>query len=336
MGLNLRRDRYAGCLVGKALGDALGFLVEGRSPKDCQHFVDRFLLSERVFKFQKGPFCFGQYSDDTQLARELVQSFVLCEGFDANDFGTRVASIFTDELIVGRGQATWNAAKRLASGVPAHKAGEPAPSAGNGSAMRAGVVGLFFPGDLSEVAAVAQAQGEVTHRDPRASAGAVAMAVGCALLIEEDSIDPPSFLEVVAKSCESASKNFSTSLLKLRDWVALPASEAVKHIRIEGKDPEYKETWWGISPFVTGSVLWAFYSFLKHSGDYMGTIKEAIAVGGDVDTTAAMAGALSGSYLGFNAIPKDYRNTLNDQGVWTITDLVTLAERCFDLVHSDE
>lgn len=334
MGLNLRRDRYAGCLIGKALGDALGFLVEGRSPKDCQHFVDRFLLSERVFKFQKGPFSFGQYSDDTQLARELMQSFVLCESFNASDFGKRVASMFTDELIVGRGQATWNAAKRLAAGVPADKAGEPAPSAGNGSAMRAAVVGLFFPKDLSKVASVAKAQGEVTHKDSRASAGAIAMAVGCALLLEKDSVDEVVFLEEVAGHCESADQDFSASLLKLRDWLQLPAPQAVAHIQKEGKDPDYEESWWGISPFVTGSVLWAYYSFLRHPRDYMGTVKEAIAVGGDVDTTAAMAGALSGAFLGLSAIPKDYRNTLNDQGVWTVKDLIALSERCYDLTQA--
>ncbi|MDF1667837.1 MAG: ADP-ribosylglycohydrolase family protein [Planctomycetota bacterium] len=334
MGLNLRRDRYAGCLVGKALGDALGFLVEGRSPKDCQHFVDRFLLSERVFKFQKGPFSFGQYSDDTQLARELMQSFVLCKGFNASDFGKRVARIFTEELIVGRGRATWNAAKRLASGVPADKAGEPAPAAGNGSAMRAAVVGLFFAEDLPQVATVARVQGEVTHKDRRASAGAIAMAVGSALLLNKDTVDADAFVAEVASHCESTDQDFSASLLKLREWIRLPTSEAVQLIQKEGKDPDYKETWWGISPFVTGSVLWAYYSFLRHPRNYMGTVKEAIAVGGDVDTTAAMAGALSGAFLGLNAIPEDYRNTLNDQGVWTLTDLVTLSERCFDLVHS--
>lgn len=334
MSFNLLRDRYAGCIVGKALGDAIGFLVEGRSPKDCQHFVDRFLLSERIFKFQRGPFSFGQYSDDTQLARELMQSFVLCQGFDAKDYGKRIATIFSDELIVGRGRATTNAAKRLASGVPPEKAGEPAPSAGNGSAMRAGVVGLFFSDDLDQVAEVARKQGEVTHRDPRASAGAVAMAVGCALLLHNESLEPRPFLQDVAKHCESVDLDFSQSLLKLLEWIALPSQDAAELIQVEGKDPEHKEDWWGISPFVIGSVLWAFYSFLKHPRDYMGTIREAIAVGGDVDTTAAMAGALSGAYLGFEAIPKDYRDTLNDQGVWTSKDLVTLSERCFDLVHA--
>ena len=201
--------------------------------------------------------------------------------------------------------------------------------------MRAGVVGLFFSDDLTQVAEVARKQGEVTHKDPRASAGAVAMAVGCALLLDNESLEPGPFLHDVAKHCESVDVNFSQSLLKLLEWTELPSEDAAALIQVEGKDPEHKEDWWGISPFVIGSVLWAFYSFLKHPRDYMGTIREAIAVGGDVDTTAAMAGALSGAYLGFEAIPKDYRDTLNDQGVWTSKDLVTLSERCFDLVHAD-
>jgi ADP-ribosylglycohydrolase len=44
-------------------------------------------------------------------------------------------------------------------------------------------------------------------------------------------------------------------------------------------------------------VLWSLYSFLRSPEDYWETVCTAIAVGGDVDTTAAMAGAVSGAYL---------------------------------------
>ena len=57
----------------------------------------------------------------------------------------------------------------------------------------------------------------------------------------------------------------------------------------------------------------------------------AIAVGGDVDTTAAMAGAVSGAYLGLDAIPSGLTRHLNDQGNWALPQLLDLAGRAYDV-----
>jgi len=34
-----RRDQFSGCLIGQALGDALGFVVEGFPPEVCSDYV---------------------------------------------------------------------------------------------------------------------------------------------------------------------------------------------------------------------------------------------------------------------------------------------------------
>ncbi len=58
------------------------------------------------------------------------------------------SQLFAESRIVGRGLATETAARRLIRGVPWDEAGVPGPSAGNGSAMRAGPVGLLYGDDL--------------------------------------------------------------------------------------------------------------------------------------------------------------------------------------------
>jgi ADP-ribosylglycohydrolase len=98
-----------------------------------------------------------------------------------------------------------------------------------------------------------------------------------------------------------------------------------------GVDPGYEDAWEGISPFVVGSVLWSLYSFLRSPEDYMETIRTSIVVSGDVDTTAAMAGAISGAYLGIEAVPPGLARHVTDQGAWGYSDLVDLAHRCYEV-----
>src|SRR5918998_2258603 len=180
------RKQFQGCLVGQALGDALGFVVEGQPPTFCRRYVDERLGGERVVWPGRSPFLLGQYSDDSQLARELLQSYAACGRFDPEDYARRIAAIFSENRIVGRGRATEEAAERLNRGVPWQEAGTPSPSAGNGSAMRAGPVGLLFFDDLTLLAQAAHNQGRITHRDPRCSAGAVAIAGAVALALRTE------------------------------------------------------------------------------------------------------------------------------------------------------
>ncbi len=112
----------------------------------------------------------------------------------------------------------------------------------------------------------------------------------------------------------------------------LPPEEAFAFIsRAGGLPPEYESEWDGISPFVVASVLWSLYSFLRTPADYWETICTAIAAGGDTDTTAAMAGAISGAYLGLDAIPSELAHRLTDRGTWGYVQLVELAEKCYQL-----
>ena len=86
-----------------------------------------------------------------------------------------------------------------------------------------------------------------------------------------------------------------------------------------------------ITPSVTISVLWSIYSFLRHPDDYLDAVSAAISAGGDVDTTAAMTGAISGARLGLNRLPLNLAEHLNDQGDWRYDDLVDLARQAYRL-----
>lgn len=319
-------ERFQGCLLGQAFGDAVGFMVEGQSPESCRSFVSEIMNDQVALTMhQRGPYVFGQYSDDTQCARELLESLLTKNRFDQNDYGHRIAELFVEDRIVGRGRATEAAAFRIAQGVPVNQAGTPAPAAGNGSAMRAAPIGLYAR-DRVQLIDWARRQGEVTHTDPRASAGAIAIARAVQLVQTDSRLEPYVFLDDIASCAAQSSELFAAELRKLKDWLAMSPEHAVEPIANAGKDEDFVERWWGISPYVVGSVLWSIYAFLKTPKDPWMSLETAIAVGGDVDTTAAMTGAISGCYNGIQALPMELLKLLNDRGEWDCEDLMELAE----------
>ena len=327
------RDQFSGCLVGQCLGDATGFAVEGFSPEACKRYVEDYLRTEKVGEFGRFPFPFGQYSDDSQLARELMQSYVAREKFDPADYAERIKLIFAEKRIVAFGYSTKEAVKRLVQGASWEESGTPSPSAGNGSAMRAAPIGLFFFDNPEMLIRAAHNQGRITHTDPRCSAGAVAISGAVALVLRHKTIDAESFISTLADWANAIDSLMASELKKLPEWLAMPPEKAVTFIANAGFDTEYvdDEEWKGMSGYVISSVLWSLYSFLKTSDDYWETICTAISAGGDTDTTAAMAGAISGAFLGIGAIPPRLTGHLTDRGTWKLAELVELAHRCYEI-----
>ena len=132
------KEQFRGCLIGQCVGDALGFVVEGHSPEVCREYVEEALSEGHLGDRHRGRYTFGQYSDDSQLARELLQSYAPHGRFDPEDYARRIAAIFSEGRIVGRGRATEEAAQRLARGVPWQKQGPlPPPPATEARCVRA-------------------------------------------------------------------------------------------------------------------------------------------------------------------------------------------------------
>lgn len=329
-----RKEQFSGCLIGQCLGDAIGFVVEGYSPPACRRYVEDFLKTDKAEQFGGHfPFPFGQYSDDSQLARELMQSYAVCRKFDPADYAERLKMIFIEKRIVAFGYSTKEAVKRLCLGTSWEESGAPSPSAGNGSAMRAAPVGLFFFDNPEMLIQAAHDQGRITHRDPRSSAGAIAVSGAVAVALQEKPIRPDRFLATLGEWTGRVSPVFAAELAKLSEWLPLPPEEAAEVIADAGFDAEYidDDEWKGISGYVVSSVLWSLYSFLRTPEDYWETICTAISAGGDTDTTAAMAGAISGAYLGLGGIPSHRPRHLTDRQTWKYDELVALAHQCYEI-----
>jgi ADP-ribosylglycohydrolase len=324
--------QLTGSILGQALGDALGFVVESEPPEVAREYVDDWLRTGRAGQRPHPQFPFGQYTDDTQLARELLRSFHDRAGWDPAGFADRLAALFRDGRAVGAGKGTHSAALRLLAGVPWDRSGTPAPYAGNGSAMRAGPLGLLLPNRATMLRATRE-QSRITHCDPRCAAGAAAIARGVALAAQAGPVGQGTFLSDIADCAAEADASMAAAIRGLVDWISLEPAAAAQQLRKAGLDPAHQDRWQGISAFVLPSVVWSLYAFVRSPDDYWETICVAIGVGGDTDTMAAMAGAMSGARLGPAALPGRLVGRLTDQGEWGAEDLTRLAVECAAVVE---
>jgi ADP-ribosylglycohydrolase len=325
-------DALAGCLLGQALGDALGFVVEAESPEAAAAYV-RSLSAARAGARGRDGFPLGQYSDDTQLARELLLAVRDASSWQPDVFARRIAALVTGGRIVGAGPGTRAAAERLTAGTPWSEAGTPAPYDGNGSAMRAAPIGVLFGGRPALMLRAAREQSLITHRDRRCAAGAMAVAGAASLAMSRTPIDPGEFLGGLASWVEAEDRGFAEAILALAEWVPLPPAVAALRLHESGLDAVFTGRWQGISASVVPSVVWSLYAFLRTPDDYWATICTAIRVGGDTDTMAAMAGAISGARLGLAALPEALLELVNDRGEWRAPELAALARECAGLAR---
>ncbi len=320
-------DQRVGCLLGLALGDALGFVVEAQPPAVAKEYVAE-LRAGRAGERSHPCFPFGQYSDDTQFAREFLLSVRDAGGFDPAAFGSRLAVLFASGRDIGAGPGSRAAARLLADGVPWTESGTRAPYAGNGSAMRAAPIGLLVPPNSVALVRVAVEQSRVTHQDPRCAAGAVAMAGAAALAARGGAVSPGAWVTELDALVRPIDERVAEAIGLAGAWARLPAESAAAALRAAGLDPASSAEWQGISAHVVPSLVWALYAFLSSPDSYLGAVCTAIQVGGDTDSMAAMTGALAGARLGRAALPGGLVSRVNDRGEWDAEALAALAEVC--------
>ena len=287
--------------MGCAVGDALGAPLEGRSREQIatmQGIADGF----RPFRHKKDvEFPPGQYTDDTQLTLAIVKSLLNCGRVDPADIAAEFVKLWVSNEIVGAGQVAHRAVGRLMQGIRWQDAAAADDLPWNGAAMRIAPVGLWHFDDADQLARDVELASFVTHRHPLAVDGAIAVATAVAYAATANEVDAASFLDAVRGSIADRSPGFADRVRELHEWLALAETAALEAI-VAGEG-RAKGRGFGVPVRVEPTVLASLYVFLKSPGDFMATVDRALRVGGDVDTVAAIAGAISGAHNGLDAIP---------------------------------
>ena len=191
--MNILSDKFRGLILGTAVGDALGLPAEGMKPQKIKHLG--WTNWRHRFFFGK-----GMVSDDTDHTFFVTQA-LLSNSIDPQKFKRSLAWKLRWWLLgipAGIGFGTLRAILKLWFFVPLDKSG--VWSAGNGPAMRSAIIGARFSDNSDRLNEFVKSSTELTHTDPKALTGALAVSYAASLAFSnanQNTPDTKEFLELL-------------------------------------------------------------------------------------------------------------------------------------------
>jgi ADP-ribosyl-[dinitrogen reductase] hydrolase len=278
-------DRYKGCLLGLACGDAVGTTVE---------FVERGRIQPLTDMVGGGPFRLqpGQWTDDTSMALCLAMSLLETGGFDPRDQMERYVRWWQQGYMSSTGICfdigmTVRGALQtyLRTGEPYAGSMDP-NTAGNGSLMRLAPVPMRYAPDLDQVAHLSAQSSRTTH-------GAQEAVDACRLF---------GVMLALALNGEDKETVLLKSRMLLRNGQSLaPAIRALAEGTYRDKgEAEIRGTGYVVQSME--AALWCFDT----TDTYRDAILRAANLGDDADTTAAICGQIAGASYGLGGIPAEW------------------------------
>lgn len=273
-------ERYRGCLLGLACGDAVGTSVE---------FKPRGSFPALTDMVGGGPFNLkpGQWTDDTSMALCLAESLLTKNGFDAFDQMGRYLNWWQWGYLSSTGDC-FDIGMTVREALTHYQetgnpfAGSTDPfSAGNGSLMRLAPVVLFYFPDIDQIDVFSASSSRTTHAAPEA--------IECCQL----------FAELICRALQGASKSDLRHLGHRHFSEPKVAAISGGNYLAKSKS-EIVGTGYCVASLE--AALWCFH----HTGSFEDAILQAANLGDDADTTAAIVGQLAGAFYGVQAIPGNW------------------------------
>ncbi len=305
------QDRFRGCLLGLAAGDALGTTLEFKSPGTFEPIDD--MVGGGPFNLQA-----GQWTDDTSMALCLATSLIEQDGFDAADQMQRYVRWWREGYLSSTGSCfdigtTVRAALSRFERDGDPYAGSTDPnSAGNGSLMRLAPVPMSFASDAAAAIRMAADSSRTTHGAKEAVDACryfAGLLVGALEGVDKETLLSPGYCPVEGPWEREA----------LAEEIARIADGSFK----DRNPPEIRGTGYVVQSLE--AALWAFH----HSNGFREGALLAANLGADADTTAAIYGQIAGAYYGVDGIPAEWRDQLT-----MAAEITSLADSLHD--HAQE
>ncbi|MEM7781911.1 MAG: ADP-ribosylglycohydrolase family protein [Planctomycetota bacterium] len=283
-------SRIVGCILGTAVGDALGLPYEGVS----RQRLPRLLGPPDRHRFLFG---YGMISDDTEHTCLVAQS-IIASGSDVDAFTRQMGRRlrwWLASLPAGLGRATLHSCVKLWFGVPPDRSG--VFSAGNGPAMRSALIGACIE-DIDTMVEYVRVSARVTHSDPKAEYGAIAVALATHMGCRDENVVGSSYLERL----EALIGSDGAELIALLRTVIASVSECESTLDFAMANGFER----GVSGYTYHTVPIAIHAWLSNPHDFRESVSSVIQCGGDADTTAAIVGSIVGAATGESGIPENW------------------------------
>lgn len=288
-------DRYKGCLLGLAVGDAVGTTLEFKPRGTFTPIAD--MIGGGPFELQP-----GQWTDDTSMALCMAHSLLNKNGFDPADQMNRYCNwwqygyMSSTDTCFDIGNTVLSALKGYLVSRNPFSGSPDRYSSGNGSLMRLAPIPMFYARQPELAITYSGESSRTTHG---------------------------------SELCIDACKYFGSLLVQIlngtekesifQNLVYLASTKEIDNI---ARGSYLNKTYHQIrgTGYVVESLEAALWCFAK-SDDFREAILLAANLGDDADTTAAICGQIAGAYYGKKGIPATWLKTL----YWR-DDIESLAE----------
>jgi len=297
-------DRYRGCLLGLATGDALGTTLEFKAPGSFTPITD--IIGGGPFNLMP-----GQWTDDTSLALCLAESLIEKRNFDPIDQLERFVRWWKQGHLSSTGTCfdignttSYSLDRFIVTGETitdrVHRV-----TAGNGSLMRLAPVPLFYANSPEKAIELSGESSKTTH-------GAINAIDACRY-----------FSALIVGTIHGEKKHtiLSDHYSPIKDyWTNNPLSKEISKIASgsfkQREPPEIRGTGYVVNTLE--AALWAF----NKSKNFKDGCLLAVNLGDDSDTTGAVYGQIAGAFYGDRGIPDAWKEKL------ALRDIITdYAER---------
>jgi len=303
----LTSDHIRGCLYGQAIGDALGIPIEFQAQKGIENDFGIGGYPTQ-YKASRG-FEAGEWSDDTAQAIAIVDAYLQDPDLspqtvagefmkwatkDGRGMGNLTQKVFLDSMFYMAPHAVaedyWESTGRKA--------------APNGAVMRTAYVGLLKPTDLDWTEEAAIKCAKVSHFDPRCVASSVGISILVAMLVQ-------------GASLEDAHEEAVSRMKPFDGQIRAYTEASLSYLNLD-------EGMWqrqagqtvpiGFTYKTMGAGFWALRRLREQPCTFMDALGPILNAGGDSDTNGAVAGAVLGATLGYDALPEHLTKGLYDDG----------------------
>jgi ADP-ribosyl-[dinitrogen reductase] hydrolase len=285
MANRLIKDRYRGCLLGLASGDAVGTTVEFKKRGTFEPVTD--MVGGGPFDLQP-----GEWTDDTSMALCLARSLLDMNGFDAKDQIDRYLAWWETGYLssIGEcfdiGNTTRHSLIKYKETQEPFSGSQDPRTSGNGSIMRLAPVPMYFSLDMEAAIHYSAESSRTTH-------GSQECLDACKLLGY-----------ILVKAINGYKKE---DLLSDFD-PGLVESGSIKKIANREFLNKSRDEILGTGYVVKSleAALWCF----SNTNSFREAILLAVNLGDDADTTGAVCGQISGAYYGESNIPEEWLKKL--------------------------